>query len=441
MAAVRTLTESSWKFVRKDDPLLSALTVEHDEKKAWVTRIIDKVHVHFNPNVILVFTPERSNVDALRKQLEDTPKSTLLIRRKAKGSKGTGGEGSESGALEISFTQVDVIEESVNLDLKKMMENPCTCQFGGTCICSELAPSKSCGSVKAKKFTASNSAQRPGLASSALLANIAAYPRPIEIGPPPTASPFPYAAGIAIPALPPMMGHQPILPMPQAGQIGSLGAPVVGASTAVMNQRVPALLPRGLSMQTNSSFAGAMKPNQQFTDTGGHDPELLSALFALQQGGSVNQGMPLQPISDNSLNSPMLETQSSSSCCGGRRNTQDIWASAPKSCCGGMSESKPVGGGCCGSVAPPPRNATRCGCQSNSATSGGCCGGRSMITVQKNSCCGTPIGKSASGCCGKAALAVVHQAVADAPVVVVDARVEAADAAVHLGALTSRETI
>ncbi|KNC97051.1 uncharacterized protein SPPG_07448 [Spizellomyces punctatus DAOM BR117] len=396
-----------------------------------------KVQVHFDPNVILVFTPERSNVDALRKQLEDTPKSTLLIRRKAKGGKGTGGEGSEADALEISYTHVDVIEESVNLDLKKMMENPCTCQFGGTCICSELPPSKSCGSVKAKKFTASNSAQRPGLASSALLANIAAYPRPIEIGPPPTSSPFPYAAGIAIPALPPMMGHQPILPMPHPGQLGPLVPPIGGASTAVMNQRVPTLLPSGLSMPTNPSFAGAMKSNQQFTDTGGHDPELLSALFALQQGGAVvsilqcwrPKAHPAVVLGGAILKTYGLPLPKAVVAGFQNQNLSEVDAVAAWHHHRGMLLAVDVR-----VIVSRQEDAAVEGHRSQCKTAAAAL----QVENRQADVVEAPV-VGHHWLQAEAALAVVHQAVVDARGVVVDAQVE--DVGVHPGALTSREAI
>ncbi|KAJ3181486.1 hypothetical protein HDU87_001095 [Geranomyces variabilis] len=227
-----------------------------------------KVEVFFDPNIVLAFTPEKSDVDGLRKQLEDSPRSFLSVSKKAKPGKGGGDTATQ---VEITYVKTEVVEETISVDMQKILANPCRCQYGGTCVCSELPPAKPCGSksmrsASATPPTGASPTASPAIAPALLSSLVAGFPRPIDLGlenfniPPLPTGPQAFFNGSPYQTLP---GQQPLLPMPPA--YGSLPP----------------------QMQQLYSPAPQAQPN--LADTRGHDPAVLQALIALQQSGRQQQ--------------------------------------------------------------------------------------------------------------------------------------------------------
>ncbi|KAI9017064.1 hypothetical protein BC832DRAFT_588343 [Gaertneriomyces semiglobifer] len=110
-----------------------------------------KVEATFEPSTVrLVFTPDKNNVAGIQKLLEEQPQSSLVISKKAKIARDALSESGNDSPLTpnldpsatlltITYTGLKVIEESYGLDYEKMISNPCKCQFGGSCVCSEIA--------------------------------------------------------------------------------------------------------------------------------------------------------------------------------------------------------------------------------------------------------------------------------------------------------------
>lgn len=67
--------------------------------------------------MILVFSPDRGNSDVLKKKLEENRTSVLIVQKKGKAGKSDDTEHS----ITITYNTLDVIEESVDLDLKRML--------------------------------------------------------------------------------------------------------------------------------------------------------------------------------------------------------------------------------------------------------------------------------------------------------------------------------
>ncbi|KAI8915144.1 hypothetical protein DFJ77DRAFT_548382 [Powellomyces hirtus] len=326
-----------------------------------------KVEVCFRPNLVLAFTPERGNVDALKKQLEENPQSKLLVQRKAKAGKGA----DAISEIEIHYVKTVIVEETAGVDMQKLMANPCKCQFGGTCICSDLPPSKGCGSGRSKRgstvSTVGTASPSMGPAiTPAMLSTLAALPRPIDLGFSNRGVPanngqlpiFPSTTGSKL------AGHPAILPMPSSApsyaQLASMAAAMQGNQGGYPFQPQP--------MATTN-----------ITDTRGHDPELLQALFALQRGG-----VPPQPAANTAT----------SSCCGGTGGTAAMGPARRGGCgssaggCGCGSGGK-SGGGC------------GCGCGDNSRAAASSCCGDAKAFAPVSSCCAPPaVEPRASSCCG-----------------------------------------
>ncbi|KAJ3163571.1 hypothetical protein HDU86_000152 [Geranomyces michiganensis] len=380
-----------------------------------------KVEVHFNPNIMLVFTPEKMSVDGLRKELEDSPQTFLTVAKKAKPGKGP----DTASQVEITYLKTEVIEETISVDMQRILANPCRCQYGGSCICSDLPPAKPCGSKSKRGSSLTPSggslSASPAIAP-AMLSNLAGFPRPIDLG----------LANFNIPPLPTgaqgflnaspyanSPGHQPILPMPPG--VGTLPAPQAG------------------SFQPYTS-AQQQQPNS-LADTRGHDPAVLQALIALQQSGpqpSTGQLTYAGGSQQNSGGGCGCGSQSTGSGCGCGTGCGCGGASrlvAASSCCSGAQAAipepavvksccappvAPVVSSCCGSKPappPPPPVASCCGgaptrtsqpsasaCSSSGgmvSSGGGCCGSSQAQATAASSCGCTGFAKSAANsCCG-----------------------------------------
>ncbi|KAJ3004817.1 hypothetical protein HKX48_001033 [Thoreauomyces humboldtii] len=248
-----------------------------------LTDMLSSHPVTFTPNLTLVFTPERSDVNALRKQLEDSPRSTLNVQKKVKSSS----VGKADGSTEVTLTYVSlvVVEEEQDADvLDKINANPCKCQIGGTCICSELPAGKGCGSSRSKRGSsasvsrASSTTLTPSPAlAPAILPGFAGYPRPINIG-----------------------------------STNNPSSPLTSSHPAALQGNLRPLLPQ-LAPAFPYPVAPPFFQTQPGGNLGGHDPEAVQALFALQNGGTSS------PIFSTTTPQTAVASRRPAGCCGTAR--------------------------------------------------------------------------------------------------------------------------
>ncbi|KAJ3171253.1 hypothetical protein HDU88_008291 [Geranomyces variabilis] len=376
-----------------------------------------KVEVFFEPNIVLVFTPEKSDVHGLRKLLEESPRTFLSVSKKAKPGKGGADTATQ---VEITYVKTEVVEETISVDMQRILANPCRCQYGGSCVCSELPPAKPCGSKSKRSASATPPAgasptASPAIAPALLSSLVAGFPRPIDLGlanfniPPLPTGPQAFYNASTYQTLP---GQQPILPMPSA--YGSLPP------------------------QMQQPYTQAPQAQSNLADTRGHDPAVLQALIALQQSGQQpTTGQHMQIGNSTSVGGCGCGSKVSGGCgcgtgcgCGGK-NTAAAAASRSRpasSCCGGGGGApEPVevvkssccapapvqpavaAAGCCGSrpaapLPPPPPVAACCGGGREASPAVTSCGANGGMVA--SSCCGpSAAGRTAGSSCGCAGAA------------------------------------
>lgn len=205
-----------------------------------------------------------------------------------------------------------------------------------------------------------------------------------------------------------MPGHQSILPMP-TNPLQAHNATLPESQTQLKIPPIP------LPQQLGAMYSNALQPSQ-FVDTRGHDPELLSALFALQQGGSQSQALPQPPTTGHvGVNQNRQGTG-----CGSGNAVQGI--TSARSCCGSADAGHPTVGagfqqmqrsaccckgsnpssslpqsGCCSSTAP--RESSGC-CSAQPVSLGGCCSGQTAdASLPQSGCCSSAKPRESGGCC------------------------------------------
>ncbi|KAJ3086893.1 hypothetical protein HK102_012262 [Quaeritorhiza haematococci] len=85
--------------------------------------------VCFTSGTVLVFTLEGNKTDVLRKNLEEKPDVPITVTKKLKGAQAQQGQGSSSGGAAgqstqehiMRFASLNVLEETVDLDLEKII--------------------------------------------------------------------------------------------------------------------------------------------------------------------------------------------------------------------------------------------------------------------------------------------------------------------------------
>ncbi|KAI8801470.1 hypothetical protein BJ742DRAFT_29527 [Cladochytrium replicatum] len=393
-----------------------------------------KVEVRFSSGVVLIFTPEPNDPERLRERLQNDGLINLRIDRKAtagkRGATTTEGTQSESPELsasasvparkggkapilesvQVKFESLEVVAETVDVDFEKFINNPCSCQFGGTCICSDLtAKTRTKKDAARSDSPASNSDAVSSSSCGGKQKNSPTPPLPVLTNPNTSAEPnipiqfynsansnpqpSPTYAVLNGAAFGPLQPQVPLAPRPahlssSMERYDAYNHPLAQKVPYNMFSAAPPNFPQQPQMQF-MPYPNAQAPQYNYNALPGYyqtpttpssqDFRQLPQSYApdissLSLLAAASAGM---PPSTKPPNGQIVRASSGSKCCSSKSaRPPPVVAPQPSGgCCGGSVTRTASSGGCCGGSSKPATS----GCCSphpvQTTVSGGCCGG------------------------------------------------------------------